>query len=111
MFEADATMDIEKSRELLWQENRQNFASGAYGDPSTPVAQLTFWQNMERAHYPFANDNVERIKAEIARQNEIAQYQKQVAGLQGELETHTAYEGYLQEQIKKLGGSIKDELV
>lgn len=110
MFEADATMDIEKSRELLWQENRQNFASGAYGDPSTPVAQLTFWQNMERAHYPFANDNVERIKAEIARQNEIAGYQQQVAGLQGEIEKRAAYEGYLQEQIKKMGGSIRDEL-
>lgn len=109
MFEADATMDIEKSRELLWQENRQNFASGAYGDPSAPVAQLTFWQNMERAHYPFANDNVERIKAEIARQNEIAGYRQQVAGLQGELETRAAYEEYLKEQIKKLGGSIRDE--
>lgn len=73
LFRTDATIDIEQSRELLWQENRQNFQSGAYGDPSLSTTQLIFWQNMEKAHYPWARDNVERIKTEIERQRAMAQ--------------------------------------
>ena len=80
LFSTDATIDVEKSRELLWQENRANFQQGAYGDPKLPQTQLIFWQNMEKAHYPWAHDNVERIKEEIARQQEIAQYQAQIQG-------------------------------
>ena len=91
-----------KSRELLWQENRQNFQSGAYGDPSLPQTQLIFWQNMEKAHYPWANDNVERIKAEIARQNEIAGYQDKIARLTNDVKNRAGYENKLLRQIKSL---------
>ena len=104
LFRTDATIDIEKSRELLWQENRQNFQSGAYGDPSLPQTQLIFWQNMEKAHYPWANDNVERIKAEIARQNEIAGYQDKIARLTKDVENRAGYENKLLQQIKALKG-------
>ena len=62
LFAADASADIERQREFLWQENRQNFTSGAYGDPALPQTQLLFWINMEKAHYPFAHENVERLK-------------------------------------------------
>jgi hypothetical protein len=86
----------------LWQENRQNFHQGAYGDPALPQTQLIFWQNMEKAHYPWANDNVERIKAEIQRQQEIAQYQEQIKQLQGEVENRAGYEGHLLNKIKEL---------
>ena len=102
MFRTDATIDVEKSRELLWQENRQNFQSGAYGDPAMPQTQLIFWQNMERAHYPWANDNVERIKAEIQRQQEIAQYQDKINRLTKDVERRAGYEGVLLEEIKNL---------
>jgi hypothetical protein len=102
MFRADATIDVEKSRELLWQENRQNFQSGAYGNPAMPQTQLIFWQNMERAHYPWANDNVERIKAEIQRQQEIAQYQDKINRLTKDVERRAGYEGVLLEEIKNL---------
>ena len=102
LFKTDATIDAEKSRELLWQENRQNFQSGAYGDPAQPQTQLIFWQNMEKAHYPWSNDNVERIKAEIERQNEIAQYQQQIAMLQKEVEHRAGYENQLLTEMKDL---------
>ena len=104
LFRTDATIDIEKSRELLWQENRQNFQSGAYGDPALPQTQLIFWQNMEKAHYPWANDNVERIKAEIARQNEIAGYQDKIARLTEDVKNRAGYENELLQQIKALKG-------
>ena len=98
MFRTDATLDVEKSRETLWQENRQNFQSGAYGDPAIPQTQLIFWQNMEKAHYPWASDNVDRIKAEIERQNEIAM-------LQQEVQNRAVREGELLTEMKgMLGG-------
>lgn len=105
LFSTDATIDVEKSRELLWQENRANFQQGAYGDPKLPQTQLIFWQNMEKAHYPWAHDNVERIKEEIARQQEIAQYQAQIQGLEGEIKNRQDYEQYL---LSKINGGINN---
>ena len=108
LFRTDATVDIDKSRELLWQENRQNFQQGAYGDPAMPQTQLIFWQNMEKAHYPWANDNVERIKAEIQRQQEIAQYQAQIAELQGEVQNRAGYENYLLSKMQNMTGGANN---
>lgn len=105
LFSTDATIDVEKSRELLWQENRQNFQQGAYGDPANLQTQLIFWQNMEKAHYPWAHDNVERIKEEIVRQQEIAQYQAQIQGLEGEVKNRQDYEQYL---LSKINGGINN---
>jgi len=98
LFAADSTIDIEKSRETLWQENRANFQSGAYGNPQLPQTQLIFWQNMESAHYPWAHDNVERIKQEIERQQELAQKQQQIDKLTQELDSRKGYEAYLTEK-------------
>jgi hypothetical protein len=109
LFRTDATVDVDKSRELLWQENRQNFHQGAYGDPTLPQTQLIFWQNMEKAHYPWANDNVERIKAEIQRQQEIAQYQAQIKALQGEIQNSAGYEGYLLEKNQIFNSRRKEQ--
>jgi len=75
LFATDASVDVERQRELLWQENRQNFQQGAYGDPAQPETQLIFWLNMERAHYPFAHDNVERLRDVIERMQQAQQAQ------------------------------------
>lgn len=113
LFSADAVIDIEKSRETLWAENRQNFQSGAYGDASQLQTQLIFWQNMERAHYPWAQENVERIREEIERQQQIAQMQQQMAQMQAqnadlegqlsganeEIENRKGYEEFLKSRI------------
>jgi hypothetical protein len=72
LFSTDTTGDLERNRTVLWQENRQNFQQGAYGDPTLPQTQLIFWLNMENAHYPFAHDNVERIREMIRQQREAA---------------------------------------
>lgn len=108
LFRTDAALDVEKQRELLWQENRQNFQTGAYGDPALPQTKLIFWQNMEKAHYPWAGDNVERIKEEIDRHRQMAELQAQnaqlineKAGLEGEVINRAKYENYL---VDRLGG-------
>ena len=104
LFSADATVDENRQRELLWQENRQNFQQGAYGPPEQPQSLLIFWLNMERAHYPWAHDNVERIRDEIARQNEIAQYQEQIRALQQDQQNRAQYTDYLLNTVKQLQG-------
>ncbi len=103
LFRTDSSVDFEKSKELMWQENRQNFQSGAYGDPSLPQTRLIFWQNMERSHYPFAQDNVERIKAEIEEQAQIAQMQEQINRLNGQLDSQAAHETNLINSLKGAG--------
>lgn len=108
LFRTDATIDVEQSRELLWQENRQNFQQGAYGDPALPQSQLIFWQNMEKAHYPWANDNVERIKAEIERQREIQTLQQQNEQLQGDLGKRERYEQHLLDKIGEMRGGAQN---
>jgi hypothetical protein len=97
IFEADASVDIEKNREYMWEQNRLNYQSGAYGDLADPQTQLFFWQNMEQAHYPFAHDNVERLKEAVAQR--IAQMQAQIGQLQEEVNNRAGYEEYLKAQI------------
>lgn len=107
LFSADASIDVDKQRELIWEENRKNFQQGAYGNPQLPQSLLIFWQNMEQAHYPWAHENVERIRDEIARQQQLEQLQAQAQGLQqeldGEKENRSAYEDYLKSKIPNGG--------
>jgi hypothetical protein len=99
LFSADASIDVDKQRETLWQENRQNFQAGAYGNPQDLETLLIFWQNMERTHYPFAHDNVERIKMTIEKQQLLQQMQAQLDSQNKELKTRREYEEYLKSQI------------
>lgn len=99
MFSCDSTVDLNSSRETLWQENRQNFTGGAYGDPTLPQTQLLFWLNMERTHYPFARDNVERLREEISRRQALEQKEAQLAQLMQEVEQKEGYENYLKDEI------------
>lgn len=109
LFSTDATVDVERNRETLWQENRINFQQGAYGDPTQLTTLLIFWLNMEKAHYPWAHDNVERIKEEIQRQQEIAQYQQQIQQLDNEVSNRKNYEEYLKSQISNRRGNNVNE--
>ena len=42
------------TRELMWQQTRQNLSSGAFGDPSEKSTLVHFWTKMEMLHYPGA---------------------------------------------------------
>ena len=108
LFSCDATLDVDRQRDVLWQENRLNFQQGAYGDPAIPQTQLVFWLNMEKLHYPFAHDNVERLREEIQRQAEIAQLQAEIQNRdtiinqqKAEIQNRAEYENLL---ISKIAG-------
>ena len=112
LFSADSSIDVDRQRELLWEENRKNFQQGAYGDPQLLQTCLVFWQNMEQAHYPWAHENVERIRDEIARQQDLmlAQQQSQqrmTVAQQNPEQTNFnggSYENYLASQIINQAG-------
>ena len=59
LFSVDLNGGNEYQRESLWQRNLENLKAGTLGDPSDPATLLRYWQCQERAHYPYARENVE----------------------------------------------------
>jgi hypothetical protein len=101
LFAADKSVDMESDRPTMWQENRLNYQSGAYGNPAELETQLIFWQNMEKAHYPTARENVARISENIKRRDEglqaqLAQAQAQIEKMNNP-DNLKAYMSYLSE--------------
>lgn len=48
----------EYNREELYKRNLENLVQGTLGDPKKTDTLLRYWQSQERAHYPFAHENV-----------------------------------------------------
>lgn len=59
LFSVDQNGGVESQRAELWERNLENLRSGALGDVRNPLTLLRYWQSQERAHYPFARENVE----------------------------------------------------
>ena len=59
LFSVDLNSGNEYQREALWQRNLENLRAGTLGDPQDPATLLRYWQCQERAHYPYARENVE----------------------------------------------------
>ena len=59
LFSVDLNGRHEYQREALWQRNLENLKAGTLGDPQDPATLLRYWQCQERAHYPYARENVE----------------------------------------------------
>ena len=59
LFSVDLNSGGEYSREALWQRNLSNLTSGTLGDKNDPKTLLRYWQSQEKAHYPYARENVE----------------------------------------------------
>lgn len=104
LFATDASVDTDRARESLWQENRMNYQSGAFGDPSLPQTQLIFWLNMERMHYPYAHDTVEMLRMQIQQMQEEQAAEKRVldaegraADLRREIDAREGYEAFLRD--------------
>jgi hypothetical protein len=59
LFSVDLNNGAEYGREVLWEKNLKNLESGTLGNPEAPETLLRYWQSQERAHYPYARENVE----------------------------------------------------
>ena len=69
-FSVDEDGGTAYQREGLWERNLQNLESGTLGDKANPATLLRYLQAQERAHYPFARDNVEYFKSILGKQTE-----------------------------------------
>ncbi len=58
LFSVDLSGGVEGQREDMWEKNLTNLQAGTLGDTADPATLLRYWQNQERAHYPFARENV-----------------------------------------------------
>jgi hypothetical protein len=65
LFSVDLNGGAEAQREMRWEKNLQNLQSGALGDPAKNVTLLRYWQCQERAHYPYARENVEYFQSAV----------------------------------------------
>lgn len=69
LFSVDLNGGNEYQRELLWEKNLANLESGTLGNKENPTTLLRYWQSQERAHYPYARENVEYFKLLVENQN------------------------------------------
>ena len=72
LFTVDLNGGMEYSREELWQRNLENLRAGTLGNPENPITLLRYWQAQERAHYPYARENVEYF-TEILNTSEVTE--------------------------------------
>ena len=68
LFAVDRNGTVEGQRSMLWERNLENLRSGTLGDPTAPATLLRYWQSQERAHYPYAKENVEYFTAILSKQ-------------------------------------------
>jgi hypothetical protein len=83
LFGCDATAPLANNREAMWQENRLNLQTGAYGDPAKIETLILFWQRMALLHYPGAEETKKFLEEEQIRQQQQMQ-QTQMMAQQGQ---------------------------
>ena len=67
LFTVDINADADYQSETLWEINLQNLEKGTLGDKNSPMALLRYWQLQDKAHFPYARENVEYFQDIITR--------------------------------------------
>ena len=73
LFSVDQSGAIEGQRDALWEKNLENLRTGALGALDNPETLLRYWQLQERAHYPYARDNVEYFAEQLRQKGEMSE--------------------------------------
>ena len=107
IFSADASADVMTDRVTLWEINLNNFKMGTFGDPQDPKVQLNYWMCQQKAHYPNAQENVERVQRLIEEQAAMQQLQQSVVALEQENANRAAYGDQLYEKAKLQEAELK----
>jgi len=88
VFDTDESSTMANNRQLMWQETRNNFMSGAYGDPADASTIVMYWQMMNSLHYPGSKQALEfassRLQQQQAAQQEAQQVKQQELAMQDE---------------------------
>lgn len=76
LFSCDTSAQLANNREAMWQETRQNFQSGAFGDPTRTETLLLFWEKMEQLHYPMAGDTKAYLQERLEQERQMMMQQQ-----------------------------------
>lgn len=91
IFDTDESSTLANNRQLMWQETRNNFTSGAYGDPRDVSTIVMYWQMMNSLHYPGAKQALNYATERLEQQQQAAQMQQQAQDEQLKMQRDTAY--------------------
>ncbi len=72
LFTVDANADDRYQSETLWEINLLNLERGTLGDKSSPSTLMRYWQLQDKAHFPYARENVEYFQDMITNGSEDA---------------------------------------
>ena len=67
LFTVDNNADAQYDSETLWEINLENLERGTLGDKESPAALMRYWQLQDKAHFPYARENVEYFRNMINR--------------------------------------------
>lgn len=77
-FSTDAS-SMEEDRQSMWELINNMRASGAYGDPASPITMLMYWKQLEKYHFPGASENAAYFEQMIRSSQDAVQRSSQVA--------------------------------
>lgn len=110
-FATDISSTLANNRQLMWQETRNNFASGAYGDPTDVGTLVMYWQMMETLHYPGATQALQfatkRQQEQIQAQQQEMQMKQQQQDMQIKAATENSQAKMLDSQSKAIDAKTK----
>ena len=72
LFTVDNQADAQYQSEALWEINLQNLERGTLGDKESPTTLMRYWQLQDKAHFPYARENVEYFQDIINRESGVA---------------------------------------
>lgn len=67
LFTVDNNADAQYQSEALWEINLNNLERGTLGDKTDPTTLMRYWQLQDKAHFPYARENVEFFQDMINR--------------------------------------------
>lgn len=66
LFTVDTNADAQYQSEILWEINLTNLERGTLGDKESPTTLMRYWQLQDKAHFPYARENVEYFQNMIS---------------------------------------------
>lgn len=87
VFAVSQSADYEKNRIAMWQETKNNFMGGAFGNPQEIETLIYYWRIMDELHYPMAGRIAEMFEQKLQRLQQQANLQAQQAISQARQQT------------------------
>ena len=109
VFDTDESSTLANNRQLMWSETRNNFISGAYGDPADANTLVMYWQMMDTLHYPGAKQALKFASDRLQRQQEAQERQLKMQQEQQAMQIQSATENSRAKLIKSQSDAAKTQ--